>query len=85
MMNLMLTSSHCNASTVKAARVLCKGWIYFFPGLGKGQGRFCWNFEAFPTYFLRYIVLMLLLACGTRSEGCHELCKELGIGALVLG
>lgn len=75
-----------NDSTMKAACAFCKGWILgFFSGLEKGQTRFCWNFEAFPTYFLRYIVLMLFLAHGTLSEGCHELCKELGTGPLVLG
>lgn len=50
------------------------------PRVGKGRRRFCWNFEASPTDPLPCIVWMLLLAGGSRSEGCHGFGTSSGPG-----
>lgn len=49
------------------------------PRVGKGR-RFCWNLEASPTDPLPCIVWMLLLAGGSRSEGCHGFGTSSGPG-----
>lgn len=57
---------------------------FTFRGLRKGQRSFCRNFETSPTDFLHDVVLMLLLDGETPRWGCHELCKGLGTGTLIL-